>query len=67
MRTIVVILQSACLLVTGSGITLEALSGHNVGALLIAGGSLIFAISVKVNKRAIIRENKELRNKTKNN
>lgn len=67
MRTAVVILQSACLLVTGGGITFEAIAGNQIGALLIAAGSLIFAISVKVNKQAIIRENKELRNKTKTN
>ena len=66
MRIAVIILQSACLLITGSGITFEVLRGQHIGALLIAAGSLIFAISVKVNKRAIIEENRELRNKTKN-
>jgi len=60
------ILQSACLLVTGSGITLEAISGHSIGPLLIAAGSLIFAISVKVNKRSLIEENKRLHNSQKN-
>lgn len=67
MQKAVIILQSFCLLFTGSGITLEAVAGHQIGPLLIAAGSLIFAISVKLNKTHLIRENKRLRNSQKNN
>lgn len=66
MRTLVMILQFMCLALTGTGIVSEWLRGIDIGPLLIAAGSLIFAISVKVNKVALLRELKQLRNSHKN-
>ena len=66
MRTFAFCLQFCCLLFTGSGVLLEILSGAKVGLLLITLGSVTFAVSVKINKMALIRKHKnELLTKNK--
>lgn len=52
---IIFILQIICLLVTGAGIYIEFTLGADIGYLLITGGSLIFAVSVKLTKIKLLR------------
>jgi len=66
MRTFALILQGVCVLLTGSGLALEYFSGVNLGLLLITAGSFIFAVSVKINKIRILKDNRKLLN-DKNN
>jgi len=61
MRTIAFILQLFCLLFSGGGITLYLLSGAELAYILITLGTLIFAVSTKLYKLALLKENKSLK------
>ncbi len=66
MRTIAFILQLFCLLFSGGGITLYFLSGAPLSLILITSGSVIFAVSTKLYKLALLKENKQLKRKEHN-
>lgn len=66
MRKLAIILQIICIFLTFSGIAIEYYYKANLGFLLITAGTFIFAMSVKVNKRALQRENRQLLNEKKN-
>ncbi len=52
---IIFILQIVCIFITGLGIYIEFRLGADIGYLLITGGSLLFAISVKLTKIKLLR------------
>lgn len=60
MRTIAFILQIICLVFAGAGITIEFLFKAGLGFILITVASVIFAISTKLYKLALYKENKML-------
>lgn len=61
MRTLAFILQIICLVFAGVGLTVEFLMEAGVGFILITTASVIFAVSTKLYKLALIKENKELK------
>lgn len=67
MRIAAFILQLFCLLFSGGGITLYFLSGAELAYILITIGTVIFAVSTKLYKLALFKENKKLKqlNETK--
>ena len=67
MRTTAFILQLLCLALGGAGITLELLRGAFFGFVLITAASIIFAVSTKIYKLALLKENKQLKERTKEN
>lgn len=52
------IMQICCILVCLTGIIVEYMYGANLGFLLITGGSVIFAVSAKI-ENYIIKRRKE--------
>ena len=63
MRTAAFILQIVCLVFSGGGIALYFLSGAGLAFILITTGSVIFAVSTKLYKLALLKENKQLKSK----
>lgn len=63
MKTIAFIIQILCLLLVTLGILIEIEYEANLGFLLITIASVLFAVSTKLNKIIIQRENKQLKNK----
>lgn len=61
MRTIAFILQIICIVFAGAGLTIEFLMEAGLGFILITTASVIFAVSTKLYKLALIKENKELK------
>lgn len=61
MRTIAFILQLLCLVLGGAGLTLELLHGAFIGFILTTAAALIFAVSTKLYKLALLKENKSLK------
>ena len=66
MRTIAFILQIICLVFAGAGITIEFLFKAGLGFILITVASVIFAVSTKLYKLALLKENKYLKRKEQN-
>ena len=66
MRTTAFILQLLCLVLGGAGITIELLRGAFLGFIFITAASIIFAVSTKLYKLALLKENKHLKERTKN-
>ena len=52
---VIFILQLICIATVGTGIYIEFTLGADIGYLLITGGSLIFALSVKLTKIKLFR------------
>ncbi len=52
---IIFILQIICIFAIGTGIYVEYTLGADIGYLLITGGSLTFALSVKLTKIKLLR------------
>ena len=65
MRTVAFILQLVCLVLAGAGITIEFLLKAGLGFILITAASVIFAISTKLYKLALLKENKSLKERVK--
>ena len=63
MRTAAFILQIVCLVFSGGGIALYFLSGAGLAFILITSGSVIFAVSTKLYKLSLLKENKRLKSK----
>ena len=63
MRTAAFILQLICVIFSDGGITLYLLSGAELAYILITTGTLIFAVSTKLYKLALLKENKYLKSK----
>ena len=62
MKNAAFVLQTFCIIFTLTGIYIEFTYQANIGFLLLTVGSFTFAISTKLNKIAIKRENRKLRN-----
>jgi len=52
---IIFILQLLCIFITGIGIFVEYTLGADIGYLMITGGTLLFALSVKLTKIKLLR------------
>ena len=52
---VIFILQIICICAVGAGIYVEFTLGADLGYLLITGGSLIFALSVKLTKIKLLK------------
>ena len=61
MRIAAFILQLFCLIFSGGGLTIYFIDGADCGFILITLGSLIFAVSTKLYKLALLKENKSLK------
>jgi len=61
MRIAAFILQLVCLVLSGGGLTVYFFDGAGCGFILITAGSLIFAVSTKLYKLALLKENKLLK------
>jgi len=62
MEKLVITLQLICLVLTGVGIGIEIRFHADVGYLLITAGGVIFAVSEKIAKYSLRKENKKLKN-----
>jgi len=62
MERIVLTLQLICIALTGVGIGIEIRFHADVGYLLITAGGVIFAVSEKIAKYSLRKENRKLRN-----
>ncbi len=67
MRTTAFILQLLCLALGGAGITIEFLLKAGLGFIFITAASLIFAVSTKLYKLALLKENKQLKERNQEN
>lgn len=65
MNTLIAILQILCILATATGIYIEYKFNADMGFLLITAGSLIFAVTTKLNKIRLRRRIKQLTNSHK--
>jgi len=62
MERLVITLQLICIALTGMGIGIEIRFHADVGYLLITAGGVIFAVSEKIAKYSLRKENKKLKN-----
>ena len=60
-------MQICCLVLGGAGLTIEVLHGAFLGFVLITAASIVFAVSTKLYKLALLKENKSLKEGTKEN
>jgi len=67
MRTIAFLLQIICLILVSVGIIIELEYEADLGFVLITTASVLFALSTKLNKWSIIRENKLLKERSLQN
>jgi len=61
MRTAAFILQLICMVLSLVGIGVEFLYEANIGFVLITLATIIFAVSTKLYKSALLKENKQLK------
>jgi len=61
MRIVAFILQLFCLAFLGAGLVIEFINGALLGSILITLASVIFAVSTKLYKLALLKENKQLK------
>jgi len=66
MRTAAFILQLICLVLSLFGICIEFEYGANIGFVLITLSATIFAVSTKLYKLALLKENKLIRKEKQN-